>query len=113
MKKKTTAKEKKSSKKKTRVYECFYYEAEYDDLGKYYWCHNRDIPGHECNSGRGFYCQKFFPGYKKGRLLGTWIISDWEKEDAEKFKKKIEQERKDNETEERALLKYLKEKYES
>lgn len=113
MKKKTNAKEEKASKKKTRVYECFHYEAEYDDLGKYYWCHNRDIPGHECNVGRGFYCQKFCPGYKKGRLCGTWVLSDWEMEEAEEFKKKIEQERKDKETEERALLKYLKEKYES
>lgn len=108
-----TSKEKKVSKKKTRVYECFHYDAEYDDLGKYYWCHNKNIPERECNACRGFYCQKFCTGYKKGRLRGTWVLSDWEKEEAEKFKKKIEQERKDKETAERALLKYLKEKYES
>ena len=113
MKKKATAKEKKASKKKTIVYECFYGEAEYDDFGKYHCCRNTDIPVHECNAGRGFYCQKFCPGYKKGSLRGTWVLSDWEKKEAEEFKKKIEQEHKVKETEERALLKYLKEKYES
>lgn len=109
----TKTKSKKKSPKKTRVYECAHYEFDYDDLGKWHWCHNRDIPCQECNVGRGFYCQKFCPGYKKGKLKGSWVISDWEKEEAEEFKKNIEQERKNKEIQERAMLKYLKEKYES
>ena len=105
--------DKKTKPKKTKVYACYHNEFDCDDLGKYCWCHNSDIPDRECNAGRGFYCQQFCPGFKKGNLRGSWVISDWEKEEAEEFKKKIEQERKDKEIEERALLKYLKEKYES
>ena len=100
------------AKKKTKVYECIHYEFDYDDLGKYHWCHNRNIPGHECNVGRGIYCQKFCPGYKKGNLRGSWVISDWEKKDAEEYKKKIAAEAKEAETKERALYEYLKKKYE-
>lgn len=101
-----------NAKKKTKVYECIHYEYDYDDLGKYHWCHNRNIPGHECNVGRGIYCQKFCPGYKKGNLRGSWVISDWEKKDAEEYKKKIAAEAKEAETKERVLYEYLKKKYE-
>lgn len=99
--------------KKTRVYACYHYEPEFDDLGRYFWCRNQSIPCNECNAGRGFYCQKFCPGFKKGKLQGTWVISDWEKDEAEKFMKKILAEAKEQEIKERALLKQLKEKYES
>lgn len=99
--------------KKTRVYACYHYEPEFDDLGNYFWCRNQSIPCNECNAGRGFYCQKFCPGFKKGKLQGTWVISDWEKDEAEKFMKKILAEAKEQEIKERALLKQLKEKYES
>jgi len=107
-KKKTTKKE-----KKTKVYECIHYEAEYDDLGKYYWCHNSSIPCSECNVGRGYYCQQFCPGFKKGNYQGEWVISDWEKKEAEEYKAKIVQEAKEKEIAERAMLKYLKKKYEN
>ena len=106
-------KSKKKAPKKTKVYECYHYEFDYDDLGKYCWCHNRDIPCQECNVGKGFYCQQFCPGYKKGNLKGSWVISDWEKDEAKKFKAKMVNKAKEKEAEERALLKYLKEKYES
>ena len=53
-------------KKKTKVHECAYFEYNCDDLGKYYFYHNLDIPGHECTvTGRGIYCQKGCSGYKK------------------------------------------------
>ncbi len=103
----------KTKEKKTKVYECAHYEFDYDDLGKYYWCHNGDIPCQECNAGRGIYCQKFCPGYKKGNLRGSWVISEWEKKDADEYKKKIAAEAKEREIGERALLKHLKKKYES
>ena len=79
-------KSKKKAPKKTKVYACYHYESEYDDLGKYYWCHNQTIPCNECNAGRGFYCQQFCPGFKKGNLQGSWVISDWEKKEAEEYK---------------------------
>lgn len=105
---------KKKAPKKTKVYKCAYYEYEYDDLGKYCWCHNGKMPRNECNVvGKGFYCQQFCPGYKKGNLKGSWVISDWEKDEAKKFKAKMVNEAKQKEAEERALLKYLKEKYET
>ena len=101
------------AEKKTNVYKCAYWEDEYDDLGKYYWCRNTDIPSHECNvPGRGFYCQQFCPGYKKGACLGKWEISDWEKQEAEEYKEKMVKEAREREIAERALLKHLKEKYE-
>ena len=103
----------KKTKKGTNVYECYHYEFEYDDFGKYFICHNINIPGHECKVRRNSpYCQQFCPGYKKGNLRGKWVIADWEKEEVEKFKAKLAQEAKDRETKERAMLDYLKAKYE-
>jgi nicotinamide mononucleotide adenylyltransferase len=107
-------KSKKKAPKKIKVYECYHYEYDYDDLGKQYWCHNQNTPGHECNVvGRGIYCQQFCPGYKKGKFRGSWVISAWEKKAVKEFKEKMVNEAKEKEAEERALLKYLKEKYES
>lgn len=106
--KKTTKKE-----KKTKVYECLHYEAEYDDLGKYYWCHNSSIPCNECNAGRGYYCQQFCPGYKKGQLQGEWEITNKDKALAQEYQARVLEEARKREIEERALLKHLKERYES
>lgn len=47
----------------------------------------------------------------KSNLRGSWVISDWEKKDAEEYKK-IAAEAKEAETKERALYEYLKKKYE-
>lgn len=109
----TKKKTKNKAPKKTKVYACYHYEFDYNDFGTYYLCHNRDIPCRECNVGKGLYCQQFCPGYKKGNLQGSWVISDWEEDEAKKFKEKMVNEAKEKEAEERALLKYLKEKYES
>ena len=103
----------KKAEKETKVYECYHYEFEFDDFGKYFICHNINIPGHECKVMRNSpYCQQFCLGYKKGNLRGKWVIADWEKEEVEKFKAKLAQEAKDRETKERAMLDYLKAKYE-
>lgn len=104
---------KKKKTKKTKVYICAHYEFDYDDLGKFCWCKNPLMFKRECDAPRYYYCQKFCPGFKKGHLAGTWEISDGEKEIAEEFKKGLDKETKGREKKERALLKYLKEKYES
>lgn len=96
--------------KKTKVYECAHYEYEYDDLGKYCWCRNRAMQKSECDA-EFIYCQRFCPGFKKGKYRGMWEISPVEKGKAEKFKKEIAEKLKILEANERAQLKYLKEKY--
>lgn len=103
---------KQKSGKKTRVYECAYFEYDCDDLGKYCFCHNLDIPGHECTvTGRGIYCQKGCTGYKKGKLRGAWVISDWEKKELRELKMKLKKESAEREACERALYEHLKKKY--
>ena len=109
---------KQKKKKKTKVYECFYHERWYDDLGKGVICHHPNLPI-ECICSKDceyIYSERMCPGYKKGNLVGSWVVSEDEKEDAKKFKETIALRRRqsDEETEraERAMLKYLKEKYE-
>ena len=97
--------------KKTKVYLCEHYEYEYDDLGKY-WCHNHEIPKRECDVDY-IYCQQFCPEYKKGQLQGEWEISNHDKELAQEYQARMLEEARKREIEERALLKHLKEKYES
>lgn len=104
-------KSKKTEPKKTKVYECAHYDYEYDDLGKYCWCRNRKMNKRECDV-RYKYCQRFCPGYKKGQFIGSWELSSDEKMYEEEFKKKMVSEAVEREKKERALLKYLKEKYE-
>lgn len=78
----------KPSGNKTKVYECAHFEYEYDDLGRYCWCHNKNMPSSQCEIPcRSIYGQQFCRGYKKGSLRGEWVISDWEKKEAEEFKK--------------------------
>ena len=77
-----------TDKAKTAVYECVHYEYEYDDLGKYAWCHNRGIPCRECPADT-VYAMQFCPGYAQGRRRGRWEITDREKKDAERMKHKF------------------------
>ena len=114
--------EKKSKKKvpkKTKVYECLYHERWYDDLGKGVICHHPNLPN-ECICSQDctyIYSERECPCYKKGNLAGSWVISKAEKEDAKRFKETIAlrqmQDAEETERRERALLKYLKEKYEN
>ena len=75
--------------KKTKVYECLYHERWYDDLGKGVICHHPNLPneciccGQDCTY---IYSERECPGYKKGNLAGSWVISKAEKDDAKKFK---------------------------
>lgn len=97
---------------KTKVYECAHYEYEYDGFDKYAWCKCRESGHRECPAEH-IYSMQFCPCYKQGNLRGEWVVSADEIKIAEDFRKQMEQERKDKETQERAMLKYLKEKYES
>ena len=95
---------------KTKVYECAHYEYEYDGFDKYAWCKYRESGHRECPAEQ-IYSMQFCPCYKQGNLRGEWVVSANEIEIAEDFRKQMEREQKGREIQERALLKYLKEKY--
>ena len=100
------------SDNKTKVYECAHYKYEYDGFDKYTWCRCRESGYRECPAEQ-IYAMQFCPCYEKGNLRGEWVVSVNEIKVAEEFRKKIEQDKRDVEAKERALLKYLKEKYEN
>lgn len=66
--------------KKIRVYECEHYEYEYDDLGKYAWCHSRNCLSRECIVDYKF-CQDMCPFYARN-AAGRYV----EIEDDERLK---------------------------
>lgn len=100
----------KSEKTKTKVYECANYLYEYDDLGKYAWCRSSRSGKRECDCNY-IYAMQFCPFFEKGNLRGTWEISAAEKDFAEEFKRKLENDRIKNEIAERALYEHLRKKY--
>ena len=53
-----------NSKKTKRIYECEHYKYEYDDQGKYTWCHSKDCLNKKCIIDYIF-CQDICPFYKK------------------------------------------------
>lgn len=71
--------------KKVDVYECAFFEYEYDDLGKYSWCHCKKMPSRECDC-HFIYAQQFCPCFDKGKMRGSWIPTEDEIRCAEKFK---------------------------
>ncbi len=75
--------------KKESVYACKHWEYEYDDLGKYSMCYNRNCKLQTCDCKR-IYAQQFCPFYEKGELRGRWVIDDVDKQAAEEFKKQFE-----------------------
>ena len=94
---------------KVKVYECLHYE--YDDLGKYPWCHSKDINCRECKF-KHIYAQQVCPCYKRGKLRGEWIPQGQEVEETEEFKKLRAKELQEQEAAWRSLYGYLKAKYE-
>ena len=96
--------------KKVQVYECDHYEYEYDDLGKYSWCHSRDIDCRECKFEH-IYAQQVCPCYKKGKLRGEWIPGSNELKEAEDFLHDLAKKQKEVEIAERELYEKLKQKY--
>ena len=99
-----------ATKKKTKVYECTHFEYEYDDLGKYCWCHSKKMTRRECPF-ESAYAQIVCPGYEKGKCRGEWEIGDWEKKEAEDFLHELAEKQKGIEEAERALYEQLKKKY--
>jgi len=75
--------------KETAVYECKHFEYEYDDLGKYCWCHNEESGRQMCDCHR-IYAQQFCPFYEKGKLRGKWVIDESDMEAARKFVKEFQ-----------------------
>ena len=76
--------------KKVRVYDCDHYEFDYDDLGKFYWCHCKDNPKRECDVD-WIFCMKYCPYFKKKpgsfRLVE---LTERDKMRIEQAKKKLE-----------------------
>jgi hypothetical protein len=54
---------------------------------------------------------QFCPCFKKGELRGSWEPDEYEREYGEKFRKRMVNEANERELKERAMLHYLKEKY--
>lgn len=76
--------------KKVRVYECKHFEFEYDDLGKYCWCHNPEHPGRECDVDYKI-CMQYCPYFSKNEDEYVLIeVSDHEKAVVAEAKKKLE-----------------------
>lgn len=74
---------------KTKIYECAHFEYEYDDFGKYAWCHNCDSGHSECPSDY-IYGMQFCPFYRQGKLRAEREVTEYEKACALKFKSKME-----------------------
>ena len=97
---------------KVDIYECKHFEYEYDDFGKYCWCHCPESGYWECPAEQ-IYAMQFCPCFMRGKLRGTWEPDAYEIDYGEKFKKKMVKEANERELKEFAMLKYLKRKYES
>ena len=83
---------------KQRLYECKYFEFEYDDLGKNYWCHNQENPNRECDV-EWKVCMKFCPYFK--RKPGSYRVFEVTERDRllmDEAKKKLEEWKADKET---------------
>ena len=73
-----------------RVYDCAYYEFEYDDLGKYYWCHNPDNPNRQCDV-HWIFCMKFCPYFKrKPGSYRVFEVTERDRQLMEEAKKNLE-----------------------
>ena len=97
---------------KVDIYECKHFEYEYDDFGKYCWCHCPESGHRECPSEQ-IYAMQFCPRFIRGKLRGTWELDAYEIDYGKKFKEQMVKEANERELKELATLKYLKRKYES
>ena len=70
-------------------YECSHFEYEYDDLGKFCWCHNRNNPSTTCEVDYK-YCMQFCPYYKKNLSRPiTIILTDYDRERMSESKRNL------------------------
>ena len=77
--------------KKTKVYQCLFFEKWYDDLGRGFLCHHPRACG-EClckKLAKSIYSQQMCPHYKKGVHAGTWVVTKDMKADAKGFVEKL------------------------
>jgi len=81
--------EKKKKSRNRRVYDCEHFEFEYDDWGKYAWCHCMDNPDRECMV-EWKTCIDLCPFYKKKK--GSYRMFEYTKTDEylrKEFKEKL------------------------
>lgn len=107
----SSTRRKPSNKGKRKFYSCYHFEFEYDDLGKYRWCHSKESGCRECR------CENIFqmnacPHFKKTGNGYFLKMDKHDKASVEKFLSELKAEHDKLEVDERALLKYLKAKYE-
>lgn len=102
----------KSNKGKKKVWQCAFYERDYDDLGKYSWCHNPKSGVSECDC-ENIFVKQVCPCFEKSKQSCFLEMNNHDKQLVDEYLKKRAEERKNQETKERELLKYLKAKYES
>lgn len=98
--------------KKTKVYICKHFEYDYDDFDKYFICNSNKNDSCRCECRGKKYIMQFCPFFERGEVAGVWEIDKWEKQDAEQFKKELEEKKREEEIKERALYEHLKKKFE-
>ena len=81
-------KKSKKPEKKEKLYVCKHFEADCDDLSKFYWCKSDKVHCRECNIDR-VYAMQFCPGFERGECNGSAVIGEYDLEYAEEVKKRI------------------------
>lgn len=103
---------KKNKTNKKKLWQCKFIERECDDLGKYTWCHCDDNPDRECGEKSLFEMNMCCPYFQKGDRCCFLEFDKYYQNIVKNRKAEIEKQKKEEELKERALLAYLKRKYE-
>lgn len=96
---------------KKKFWKCAYFDYVNDDLTRMKMCHNPNSGHYECVCDRVFQ-ESSCPFYKKGDKSFMLNLNESDLKLIDDFKERMQVEMNERETEERAVLKYLKEKYE-
>ena len=96
---------------KKKFWKCAYFDYVNDDLTRMTLCHNPNSGHYECVCDRVFQ-ESSCPFYKKGDKSFMLNLNKSELKLIDDFKEQMQVEMNKRETEERAVLKYLKNKYE-
>jgi len=100
-----------SNKGKKKFYKCLHHEHYYDDLSNVSLCHSKYSGCSECRC-KNIFQMNSCPLFSKSDV-GFFLKMDRnDKKSVKEFLNEIKLENSKKEAEERALLKYLKEKYE-
>lgn len=96
---------------KKKFWKCAYFDYVNDDLTRMTLCHNPNSGYYGCICDRVFQ-ESSCPFYKKGDKSFMLNLNKSDLKLIDDFKERMRVEMNERETEERAVLKYLKEKYE-